>query len=89
MEKANPDSMLPDEPTVFVLPPLPADPGRAEALPLIKLVRGRIEAWRDDAAMRLERCAPGQEPQQRNLRENYSYLAELLLQAELALGRAD
>ena len=57
-----------------------------EALTCIKAVRDRLEAWRDDAQMRLERSPVGTEPQLRNLRDNYRHLAELLLQAELALG---
>lgn len=95
MEKANPDSLLPS-PNDFLragaqellagLPPLPADPGRAEALLCIKPVRERLQAWRDDAQMRLERSLPGEEPRLRNLRDNYRYLDELLLQATLALG---
>lgn len=89
MEKANPDSLLPP-PRSFLtadpLPPLPADPGRAEALLCIKPVRERLQAWRDDAQMRLERSLPGEEPRLRNLRDNYRYLDELLLQATLSLG---
>ncbi len=58
----------------------------AEALTCIKAVKERLEDWRDDAQMRLERSPVGTEPQLRNLRNNYQHLAELLLQAELALG---
>lgn len=86
MEKANPDSLLPPESTGYIFPPLPADPGRAEALLCIKGVRERLQAWRDDAQMRLERAPAGTEPQLRNLRDNYRYLDEILLQATLALG---
>ena len=56
-----------------------------EALTCIKAVRDRLEAWRDDAQMRLERSPVGTEPQLRNLRDSYRHLAETLLQAELAL----
>lgn len=99
-EKANPDSILPDPEISSLLLPCPdgrancntvhesssVDYGRLEALPLIKQVRERLESWRDDAAMRLERAPPSEEEPHRNLRYNYGMLAELLLQAELALG---
>ncbi len=96
MEKANPDSLLPPESSVFVLPPVPADKGRAEALPLIRAVRLAMERDRDRCTEMLEHgdsrgssWSPDIASCIRSSRENSRARAELLLQAELALGRAD
>jgi hypothetical protein len=58
-----------------------------EALTCLRPVRARLLAWADDADLRLYRCPPGDEDAHRNRRNNYRHLAEVLLQAELALAR--
>lgn len=86
MEKANPDSLAD---STFVLPPVPADPGRAEALPLIKAVREALQEQAKKAREVLEKNPRLHNETARLVRatlEGAQYRAELLLQAELALG---
>lgn len=97
-EKANPDSLLPEGDRLFAtlsggkfplrLPQVPTDPAKAEALLLVAKVRTTLAQFREDAVAQLGRVdEESPSPSRyRQDRENYAYMVELLLQAELALG---